>query len=329
MSSFAQHFTQLGICFFSGTLCFFFCGCGAENASEDRGNSLNEHSPVKSKKGRHVFDDGSVYDGELVAGKPEGYGERRYLNDDVYIGRFREGLPHGQGTYRYKSDPKLTRYVGVWQNGKRNGYGSLYLADGSVFVGQWSANVMVHGEFRGVDGTLLSGTWRGDSLERGKMSQGDGAIFTGIFDLEGRYLAGSLHAANGDHFVGSFLNGIYDGSGTLVKGDGTTYVGAFKAGLYSGEGILEDPEGRRYIGSFLRGNPSGVGQQAVSTGVVYSGDWKDGLRHGKGSIDFGDGTSFAGEFRNGLAYDGRYDWGDGRVTRSYQEPDGQWRDRAE
>ncbi|MFP6894771.1 MAG: hypothetical protein VCA18_13530, partial [Opitutales bacterium] len=100
-------------------------------------------------------------------------------------------------------------------------------------------------------------------------------------------------------------------------------------GLYSGGGILEDPEGRRYIGSFLQGNPSGEGQQVVSTGVVYSGDWKDGLRHGKGSLDFGDGTSYVGEFRNGLAYDGRYDWGDGRVTRSYQEPDGQWRDRAE
>jgi hypothetical protein len=329
MSFFAQHFTQLGIYSFSGALIFCFCGCGAENALEDRENSLNEHSPVKSKKGRHVFDDGSVYDGELVAGKPEGYGERRYLNDDFYVGNFHEGLSHGQGTLRYKSDVNLSRYVGVWQNGKRNGYGSLYLADGSVFVGQWSANVMVHGEFRDVDGTFLSGTWRGDSLERGKMGQVDGSTFTGIFDSEGRYLAGSLHSPNGDHFVGSFLNGIYEGSGSLVKSDGITYVGAFKAGLYSGEGILEDSEGRRYIGSFLQGNPSGEGQQVVSTGVVYSGDWKDGLRHGKGSIEFGDGTSYVGEFRNGLAHDGRYDWGDGRVTRSYQEPDGQWRDRVE
>ena len=85
MSSFAQHFTQLGIRSFSGALIFCLFGCGAENRSGDRENSLNAHSPVKSKKGRHVFNDGSVYDGELVSGKPEGYGEKRYLNDDVYL----------------------------------------------------------------------------------------------------------------------------------------------------------------------------------------------------------------------------------------------------
>ena len=107
MCSFAQHITQLGIHFLSAVLIFCFCCCGTDNALDDRDDSLNEHSAV-SRKGRHVFDDGSVYDGELVAGKPGGYGERRYLNDDVYIGSFHEGMPHGQGTFRYKSDVNLS-----------------------------------------------------------------------------------------------------------------------------------------------------------------------------------------------------------------------------
>jgi hypothetical protein len=45
-----------------------------------------------------------------------------------------------------------------------------------------------------------------------------------------------------------------------------------------------------------------------------------------GVLDFGDGTFFSGEFANGLAFDGQYDWGDGRVTNSYQDEDGNWLD---
>ena len=291
-------------------------------------------------KGRHVFPDGSLYDGELVGGKPDGYGERRFVNENLYVGLFRDGRSHGQGTFRYKSDDRLDRYVGLWNSGKRHGYGSLYMADGSVFVGEWSNDVMNHGKFRGVDGTLLSGTWRGDSLERGKMRQPSGEVFTGIFDPEGRYLAGSLQAKHGDFYVGSFREGLYGGHGSLVKVEGGTYVGRFESGLYSGEGILEEIDGRRYVGSFVAGKPHGrgyqrspaPGQRAESNEVVwvvYSGDWQQGLRHGMGSIDFGDGTSYVGEFRDDLAYDGRYDWGDGRISRSYQQEDGQWRDRSE
>ena len=103
------------------------------------------------------------------------------------------------------------------------------------------------------------------------------------------------------------------------------FTGSGRVGI----GILEETEGRRYVGSFVAGEPHGSGQQADPSGVVYSGAWRQGLRHGMGSIDFGDGTSYVGEFRDGLAYDGHYDWGDGRITRSYQQKDGQWRDRSE
>ena len=46
-----------------------------------------------------------------------------------------------------------------------------------------------------------------------------------------------------------------------------------------------------------------------------------------GSLDFGDGTSFVGEFLDDLALEGLYDWGDGRVTDSYQNEAGEWVDR--
>ena len=49
----------------------------------------------------------------------------------------------------------------------------------------------------------------------------------------------------------------------------------------------------------------------------------------KGLLDFGDGTSFSGDFENGRAIGGQYDWGDGTVTNSYQDEDGNWLDYEE
>ncbi len=43
-------------------------------------------------------------------------------------------------------------------------------------------------------------------------------------------------------------------------------------------------------------------------------------------IDFGDGTSYTGLFENGLAVEGQYDWGDGRITNSFQDDFGNWVD---
>ena len=74
-------------------------------------------------------------------------------------------------------------------------------------------------------------------------------------------------------------------------------------------------------------NRNGFGIQSNAQGVVYSGLWEKGLKNGTGNLDFGDGSNFVGEFRNGLAYEGLYDWGDGRITDSYQDTDGQWVDR--
>ena len=38
-----------------------------------------------------------TYEGMLVAGQREGFGEMRYASGDVYAGEWQRGLPHGQG----------------------------------------------------------------------------------------------------------------------------------------------------------------------------------------------------------------------------------------
>ena len=61
----------------------------------------------EAKRGKQELEDGSLYEGEMVAGKPSGHGHRSYPNGDLYEGQFAKSMRHGHGTHRYKSDKLL------------------------------------------------------------------------------------------------------------------------------------------------------------------------------------------------------------------------------
>ena len=92
-------------------------------------------------------------------------------------------------------------------------------------------------------------------------------------------------------------------------------------------GTLNESSGRMYSGQFKDGLPHGLGTLVDQNGVNYNGEWFEGVKEGNGLIDFGDGTSYTGQFRSGLAYEGQYDWGNGVITESYQDSEGNWKDR--
>ena len=49
----------------------------------------------EATSGKHTFDDGSVYQGDLIRGKPDGFGRREFQNGDVYEGQFEKGYFQG------------------------------------------------------------------------------------------------------------------------------------------------------------------------------------------------------------------------------------------
>ena len=314
-------------------LYLFHFGCESERREvEKEAATESEGLSREASRGKHFFDDGSVFEGDLVLGEPDGFGRRTFPNADIYEGQFRKGLEHGFGTRRYKSDEMLDRYVGMWSSGKMEGFGALVLTDASRMEGNWKDGRLSHGEYQGVDGEVKTGKWKGNYLNEIYLSEGllrsaAGDEFSGILKNNGQYQKGALKKSNGDFFVGGFENGLYHGKGILEKNDGTLFVGEFREGEFSGSGVLIDADGSKYTGNFAQGLPDGYGVQEDLTGVVYSGEWMIGIRNGMGTIDFGDGTSYSGEFREGLAYEGIYDWGDGQQTNSYQGESGEWFDR--
>ena len=310
---------------------FLLLGCSSE--SEELNPALSSKESVTLKReaneGRHIFKDGSIYEGQLVMGQPNGFGSHEFLDGNIYEGQHKNGLAHGHGTMRYKSVDNLDQYVGHWKSGKRDGFGTLILEDGTRLVGNWKDDNFHVGEYIANSGVIMSGLWDNEYLSEGYMKTEDGREYSGTFKDQGMFDQGSIKLIGGEHYSGQFENNEYHGQGILTGNDNILYTGSFKNGKFSGYGILRESDGSVYSGEFLEGIPHGEGVQSDYSGVVYSGKWVDGEKNGLGTLDFGDGTSYTGEFKNGFALKGLYDWGDGVFTDSYQDENGNWLDRED
>ena len=86
-------------------LTYFTFGCAEDQSLEFEASTeqISDKLAKKAKSGRYIFEDGSLYEGELVLGLPDGYGVITYSSGDLYEGQFAKGSANGYGTIRYKS----------------------------------------------------------------------------------------------------------------------------------------------------------------------------------------------------------------------------------
>lgn len=68
-----------------------------------------------------------MFTGSWVDDQRCGFGKYFYINGDTYEGEWLNHVRHGQGTYTYSATG--TKYVGTWNNGKREGHGELIHAN--------------------------------------------------------------------------------------------------------------------------------------------------------------------------------------------------------
>jgi len=70
-------------------------------------------------------------------------GHGTYIYDEgnaKYTGYFRDEMPHGQGVCQYSN---REFFEGQWAEGSFNGYGTLYLSDGSPIQGYWKDGTFI------------------------------------------------------------------------------------------------------------------------------------------------------------------------------------------
>ena len=133
------------------------------------------------------------------------------------------GKRHGRGNFFYKEGYK---YEGNWKDDKMCGFGTLWIEDRRKgYEGEWEDNCF-HGrgtmfntdlkrvvDFDGTDFTKLKGNW---------------LKFEGLFEKGKKHGIGSLLLANGDVFVGNFINDVVHGKGSYTSKKGATFAGLWQ-----------------------------------------------------------------------------------------------------
>lgn len=149
----------------------------------------------------------------------------------------------------------ITYYVGEMEDGKRNGKGSQFFADGARYSGEYVNNIP--------DGF-------------GIYTAPDGARY------EGKYRHGKKHGIgvktwpNGDWYEGPFVDDKMQGRGVFHYKNGNRYEGPFVKGEMQGFGTAYYTNGNRYRGPFVHGKMDGIGSCLREDDTWAACEWKNG-----------------------------------------------------
>ena len=286
------------------------------------------------------FDDGSVYEGNFVNGKPEGKGIMKYVGGASYIGEWHYGLREGEGTWNY---PDGGSYIGSWVRGRRHGRGTLNKKGGMVIIGEWKNDRLVAElgvKEKEAKATLEKPGSFGKALFKGLLiaaaiiipimlipigitqCQNNSPNYTLALDTmaicyEDTVVVADTIAAD-TVCAYTLLNGYH----TETYSDGK-YEGDFKDGKRHGQGTYTWNNGDKYTGEWKDGKLNGYGtftwkETRVGYMYKYEGYFVNDQRHGKGTAYFVGGDTYSGNWKNGdrTGY-GTYTWKDGGKYEGY------------
>jgi len=107
-------------------------------------------------------------------------------------------------------------------------------------------------------------------------------------------------------YIGEIKNKQPNGIGVAIYNNGhaTRYAGNFVNGLYQGKGTMLFKDGAFLTGDWKNGKLNGKGCNLTVNGTIYMGPFSDGKREGKGSLIYSDNSILQGEWR-GDKFNGR------------------------
>lgn len=243
--------------------------------------------------GVYRWADGRQYTGDFVLNVREGQGRLLYANGDFYEGGFYQGQRHGPGRFIFRNG---SMYEGGWLEGRYHGRGTLVQADGRTYVGDF-----VKGKSHGVgqemdpsgnmvyDGEFVKGRRLGEFVADDDTDDDDEEE-----EEEGEKAKGGTGTAAPKKPSEPACEAVVDEEITDCQGNLGRYTGIVRK------------ESRR---------PHGVGRLVYADGRrIHEGFWTDGSKEGHGRcLFFPQGDFHEGEYTNNLRNGpGRYKWKDGR-----------------
>ena len=206
-------------------------------------------------QGVMTFPNGETYNGTYHNEIRHGQGELVLPNGDIYTGAFFEGTISGKGEYIYKASGE--RYVGFFDGGLKEGFGSLVTANGR-YVGGFRKDKK-HGfgveydtdgsEYRGY---FSKGERHGDGVLESELNErrfqkwDSGEL---VSDIPIELVADCQLTINDEEWMFSSdqcIDGLAHGEGPAISLDGSAYIshGKFVLGHVSSGVVvsLENPE---------------------------------------------------------------------------------------
>ena len=110
-----------------------------------------------------LFDDGSLYIGEIADSLFNGNGKIIYADNTIYKGEWKDGMFNGKGELHF---PDGDFYTGEFCNNEFSGYGVYWYSNGARYEGHWeNGRFNGNGKMTYADGSTYSGEWRDDKRE--------------------------------------------------------------------------------------------------------------------------------------------------------------------
>jgi len=182
--------------------------------------------------------------------------------------------------------------------GKIEGFGVSYNADGSIYEGEWK-----NGLYSGI-GRLV---FAEDHMYEGEFKEGkfegEGIYWLEGFRYKGQWLLGYAHGAGLEvnegkfSYEGEYIRGVKTGKGTMKFYKEGTYVGDFRENDLEGFGIRSWSD-RLYTGYWHQGQMHGEGTLSYISGERYEGGFVNDMKNGAGSLQFKSGEIFVGNWMN-------------------------------
>lgn len=197
------------------------------------------------------------------------------LSDGKYIGEHKNGKPHGRGIIYFSSEDKRKSYEGDWNNGIREGNGTMVWKNGGKYVGNWKSGVRNgYGTHYYADGEIYEGNWLADK-QHGK----------------GKITFASDDSSNRKYYDGEWVSGIRQGMGTMMWNDGSWYKGGWKNGSRHGKGEFHYSNGNKFVGIFNEGKRHGEGTFYWNNGDRLEATWVNDVKQGAAVYYWSDGAT--------------------------------------
>ncbi|XP_051145346.1 phosphatidylinositol 4-phosphate 5-kinase 7-like isoform X2 [Andrographis paniculata] len=165
-------------------------------------------------KGKYLWSDGTVYEGDWEGGKMTGKGKIFWPSQAKYEGDFSGGYIHGFGTF-LGCDSSI--YVGSLNMNSPHGIGRKQYPNSDVYEGCWKEAIREgSGRYVWSNGNMYIGNWKNGTMSgRGVMKWVDGSLFDGFWSNGLRNGSGIYRFADGSYYSGTWSKGLKDGLGTF------------------------------------------------------------------------------------------------------------------